>query len=140
MVLKSDDRHVKQITLQNNVLDQTALSLLCIKVYQFQTLHGSLLCLIIISQKLISSADGNDNTIVLHISLEILLNLLKFLTYQHLLSVRTTAQKHDVQTGKFNLIIQFKRNRLCLNSSPLAPFHQTLDVSPVTIKVQQIRV
>ena len=48
MILKSNDRHIKQLTLQNDILDQTAFALLCIQVYQVQSFHVSLICFVIL--------------------------------------------------------------------------------------------
>ena len=140
MVLKSYDGHVKKIALHHNISNKAAFSLLCAHIHQFQALDHSLIGLIIVSKKLISTADCDHNPVIFHISLEILLNFFQLFTYQHLLTVRTASQKNDIQFGKVDLVSQFKRNGFCLNASPETAFHKALDISSVTVKVQKIRI
>ena len=140
MIFKSNHRHLKQITLKDNITDQSSFSLFCVHIYQFQTFGHSLVCLIIIAKKLITSTDGDHNSIIFYICLKISLDLFQFLTDQHLLSVRTTSKKYNIQPGKINLVIKLKGNGLCLNTSPLTPLHKTLDIASVTVKIQKIRV
>ena len=140
MVLKSNHRHIKKVTFQHNIADQTSLSLFSVKVYQFKPCNGSLICLIIFSKKLVTTADSNNYASIFHIFLKIRLNFLQLLTNQHLLPVGTTAQEHNIQSGKINLVLQFKSNGLCLNSTPLAASHKALDISSVSIQVQEIRI
>ena len=140
MVLKPYNGHIKKIALHHNISDKTAFSLLCAHIHQFQSLDHSLIGLIVVSKELISTTDCDDNTIIFHIGLEILLDLFQLFAYQHLLTVRTTSEKNDIQFGKVDLISQFKRNGFCLNASPETAFHKALDISSVTVKVQKIRI
>ena len=44
-------------------------------------------------------------------------------------SVRTSAQKYDIQFGKVNVISGEYGNDFCLDSAPVETFSETLDIS-----------
>ena len=69
VVLKTDDRHLKQVALKDDVADETALLLLCIHIYKFQPLDRSLVRLVVISKELINAADSDNDSIILYICL-----------------------------------------------------------------------
>ena len=87
------------------------------------------------TKKLITAADGNHHTVVLHIISEILLN-----AAQHLFPVRSSAQKHNVKSRKINTVFKLVFYGLSINASPLAALPHALDISPVPIQVQQVRI
>ncbi len=135
VVFKADHRHLAQIALQDNIVYQPSRLLLRVQIYQMKPLHPSLICLIIISKKLIASAHGDHHAVILHISLKILLNLLKLPAYQHLLPVGTAAQKHNIKLRKIDRIIQIILDRPGFDPPPLAALHHALDISPVAVKI-----
>ena len=104
MVLKAYDGHVKKVAFQHDVADQASLALLGIKIHQIKACDGSLFGLVVFAEKLIAAADGDNYAAVLHIFLEIRLDLFELLADQHLLPVGASAQKHNVQSGKINFV------------------------------------
>ena len=85
------------------------------------------------AQKLIASAYRQDTASVFHIIPKVLFDFLQSAAYQHLLPVRTSSQKHNIQAGKINRICQGKFLHRRLDAPPLQPFFHTLDISPVSV-------
>ena len=140
MILKPDNRHIKEITFQYNIADQSSRFLLRVEFDQMQSFHAAFVRLIVISKQLITTADSDHNTAVFHIIFKVFLDLLQSFADDHLLTVRTASEQYNIQFGKIYFIFQFKFQRFCFNASPLAAFHHALDISPVSVEVQQIRI
>ena len=138
MIFKSNDRHIKEITFQHDIADQSSRFLLRVEFDQMQSFHAAFVRLIVISKQLITTADSDHNTAVFHIIFKVFLDLLQSFADDHLLTVRTASEQYNIQFGKIYFIFQFKFQRFCFNASPLAAFHHALDISPVSVEVQQI--
>ena len=105
------------------ISDQTAFFLFRIHINQVKSCDHSLLSLVIFSQKLVSTADCDHDTIILNICLKVFLNSLQFFADQHLFPVRSASEKYDIQLGKIDCIIDFIGNSFRLNTTPLTTFH-----------------
>ena len=74
MVFKSDNRMFKGIILKYDIVNQTWASLFGIEVNKGKTFDSSLIGIIIMSQKLVTTADCNDASSVFNIIMKIFLN------------------------------------------------------------------
>ena len=91
-------------------------------------------------QQLIAAAHGDDRAAVLHIGFEILLDALQFLTDDPLLPIGAAAQQYDVQLLEGDVVLQHELPHFRLHAAPFQPLPQALNVPPVAVQVQQIRV
>ena len=128
------------MVFQDDIVNQTGAALLCIQVNKGKTLNAPVIRVVIMAQKLIAAADSDHYAVVLHIVFEIFLYAAESVADQHLLPVGAAAQKHNIKGGKINVVLKLEFHSFCLDASPLAAFHHALDISPVPVQIQEVRI
>ena len=87
MVFKSNNRKGEIGVFQNNIVNETGGALFCIQIYQRQTLKSIFFGLIIMSKKLIASANSQNASSIFYIVSEIFSNISKTATYNTLFPI-----------------------------------------------------